>query len=127
MSDFESARAARCLATNRYRNYCATGPPARIREDCASSLPHRRSPMIKGIKFASIPATDQDRALRFWTEQVGFLVKTDQPFQDGQRWIELRIKGSDAGVVLFTADAHKAMIGAFSNISFYSDNVEKTY
>ena len=38
--------------------------------------------MIKGIKFASIPTTDQDRALRFWTEQVGFLVKTDQPFQD---------------------------------------------
>ena len=83
--------------------------------------------MIKGIKFASIPTTDQDRALRFWTEQVGFLVKTDQPFQDGQRWIELRIKGSDAGVVLFTADAHKGMIGGFSNISFYSDNVEKTY
>ena len=83
--------------------------------------------MIKGIKFASIPTTDQDRALRFWTEQVGFLVKTDQPFQDGQRWIELRIKGADAGVVLFTAEAHKAMIGGFSNISFYSDNVEKTY
>ena len=83
--------------------------------------------MIKGIKFASIPTTDQDRALRFWTEQVGFLVKTDQPFQDGQRWIELRVKGSDAGVVLFTPDAHKGMIGGFSNISFYSDNVEKTY
>lgn len=83
--------------------------------------------MIKGIKFASVPTADQDRALDFWTKRVGFLVHTDQPFDDTQRWIELRIKGGDTGLVLFTPDAHKDRIGGFSNITFYSDNVEKTY
>ncbi|HEX4684079.1 MAG TPA: VOC family protein [Gemmatimonadaceae bacterium] len=83
--------------------------------------------MIKGIKFASIPTTDQDRALAFWTEKMGFVVATDQPFNEHQRWIELRIKGADTHVVLFTPDEHKARIGQFSNITFYSDNVEKTY
>ena len=83
--------------------------------------------MIKGIKFASIPTRDQDRALTFWTEQVGFVVHTDQPFDEHQRWIELRIKGSDAHVVLFTPDAHKSHVGGFAHVTFYSDNVEKTY
>ena len=82
--------------------------------------------MIKGIKFASVPTSDQDRALEFWTKKLGFIVHTDQPFGD-QRWIELRIKGSDAGLVLFTPDAHRSHIGGFSHVSFYSDNVEKTY
>jgi len=43
--------------------------------------------MIRGIKFASIPVTDQDRALAFYTEKLGFRVATDQPFSDEQRWI----------------------------------------
>jgi predicted enzyme related to lactoylglutathione lyase len=83
--------------------------------------------MIKGIKFASIPTADQDRALAFWTETVGFVVATDQPFDEHQRWIELRIKGADTHVVLFTPHGHESRIGQFSNITFYSDNVEKTY
>lgn len=83
--------------------------------------------MIKGIKFASVPTTDQDRALRFWTEQMGFAVHTDQPFDEHQRWIELRIKGSDTHLVLFSADGDKARIGQFQNINFYCDNIDKTY
>jgi catechol 2,3-dioxygenase-like lactoylglutathione lyase family enzyme len=83
--------------------------------------------MIKGIKFASVPTTDQDRALRFWTEKLGFAVHTDQPFYGTQRWIELRIKGADTHLVLFTSDADKDRIGGFQNISFYCDNIDKTY
>lgn len=37
------------------------------------------------------------------------------------------IKGSDAHVVLFTPDAHKAHVGGFPHVTFYSDNVERTY
>jgi catechol 2,3-dioxygenase-like lactoylglutathione lyase family enzyme len=83
--------------------------------------------MIKGIKFASIPVTDQDKALQFYTEKLGFKVITDQPFDDKQRWIELQIPGAPTTVVLFTPDAHKDRIGTFTNISFVADNVKKTY
>jgi catechol 2,3-dioxygenase-like lactoylglutathione lyase family enzyme len=57
--------------------------------------------MIKGIKFASIPVRDQDRALAFWRDQIGLAVATDQPMGK-QRWIELRIPGADTRLVLFT-------------------------
>ena len=83
--------------------------------------------MIKAIKFASIPVRDQDRALAFYTQRLGFSVITDQPFDDNQRWIELGIPGAETHVVLFTADAHKDRIGTFSNIVFGSENVEQTY
>jgi predicted enzyme related to lactoylglutathione lyase len=82
--------------------------------------------MIRGIKFASIPVRDQDRALAFYTEKLGFNILTDQPFGE-QRWIELGIPGADTGVVLFTPDEHRSHIGTFSHISFWCDNIEKTY
>ena len=83
--------------------------------------------MIKGIKFASIPVTDQDRALAFYTEKLGFTVFTDQMFDDKQRWIELRIPGAETGVVLFTADGHEDRIGTFQGLSFVADDVARTY
>ena len=49
--------------------------------------------MIRGIKFVGVPVTDQDKALKFWTESIGMIVATDQPFNEKQRWIELKIPG----------------------------------
>ena len=84
------------------------------------------SAMIKAIKFASVPVTDQDRALEFYTKKLGFRVLTDAPFDDTQRWIELSIPRAETGVVLFTPEEHKKMIGGFMNFTFVTDNVEET-
>lgn len=83
--------------------------------------------MIKRMKFVSIPVRDQDRALAFWTEKMGFQVVTDQPMGPGMRWIELKIPGGQTGIALFTPPGHEDRIGTFANISFASDDVEKTY
>jgi predicted enzyme related to lactoylglutathione lyase len=82
--------------------------------------------MIKQLKFAGIPTRDQDRALAFWTEKVGFRVATDQPM-GAQRWIELSIPGAETKVVLFTPEGHEDRIGTFFNGSFACDDVEYTY
>ena len=83
--------------------------------------------MIKGVKFASIPVRDQKKALAFFTEKLGFKVATDQPFNDQQRWIELSIPGAPTRIVLFTPPGQEDRVGTFSNVVFYSDNVEHTY
>lgn len=83
--------------------------------------------MIKRIKFLSIPVRDQDRALRFYTEKLGFRILTDQQMSEKQRWIELSIPGADTGVVLFTPEGQEDRIGSFLNTSWEVDNVEKTY
>lgn len=83
--------------------------------------------MIRAVKFVAIPVRDQDAALAFYTEKLGFRVLTDQPFDDSQRWIELGVGKSETKVVLFTTDANKALIGTQSNVTFLADDVEKTY
>ena len=83
--------------------------------------------MIKAIKFTSVPVTDQDRALEFYTQKLGFQILTDQPMGESQRWIELGIPGAESRVVLFTPQGQEDRIGTFSNIVFGSDNVEKTH
>lgn len=82
--------------------------------------------MIKQLKFAGIPTRDQDRALTFWTEKVGFRVATDQPMGT-QRWIELTIPGAETRVVLFTPDGHEDRIGSFFHGSFGCQDVDYTY
>jgi predicted enzyme related to lactoylglutathione lyase len=83
--------------------------------------------MIRQIKFASIPVRDQDAALQFYTEKLGFAIQTDQPMGEGARWIELRIPGAETRVVLFTPPGQEDRIGTASNIVFMSDDVRATY
>jgi catechol 2,3-dioxygenase-like lactoylglutathione lyase family enzyme len=87
--------------------------------------------MIKAVKFVSIPVRDQSRALDFYTKKLGFQILTDQPMGEGQRWLELAIPGAETKVVLFAQrveqTGHETGAGTFSNITFMSDNVEKTY
>jgi predicted enzyme related to lactoylglutathione lyase len=82
--------------------------------------------MITHLKFASIPTRNQDAAVAFYTEKLGFKVITDQP-HGGQRWIEMRVGTSDTRIVLFTPDGQQERVGTMFNGSFACDNVERTY
>ena len=83
--------------------------------------------MITHIKFVSIPTRDHDAALAFYTEKLGFRVMTDQPFDEKQRWIELRVGSSETRFVLFTPDGQEDRIGSFFNGSLACDDVQATY
>lgn len=41
------------------------------------------------LTIISIPVRDQGKALKFYTEKLGFLVKKDAPLEGGNRWITL--------------------------------------
>ena len=83
--------------------------------------------MISHVKFVSVPTTNQDRALAFWTERVGFRLLTDQPFDETQRWIELRIGSSETRLALFRFDGNGWQPGGPFNGAFACDSVEQTY
>jgi len=83
--------------------------------------------MIKNIKFVSIPVGNQNRALDFYTDKLGFTIITDQPFDQTQRWIELRIPKAETRVVLFTPEGHEGRVGSFVGVSFDCEDIDKTY
>lgn len=48
------------------------------------------------IQFAELPVFDQDRAIKFYRDNLGCEVASDAPMgADGWRWVELRFPGAD--------------------------------
>ena len=77
---------------------------------------------IKQVGRVLVPVSDQDRALDFYTETLGFEKRSDVPFGGTERWLEVAPPGGataialmppregdsagvESGVILTTADA----------------------
>jgi len=50
-----------------------------------------------------IPVADQDRALKFYLEKLGFEKRLDVPFGKGERWVEVAPPGSATTIALVRA------------------------
>ncbi|MQA03516.1 MAG: glyoxalase [Streptosporangiales bacterium] len=74
---------------------------------------------IDGVRTVGIPVSDQDRALAFYAETLGFETLIDAPVEQlGGRWIEVRPPGSAVSVAL--TPAHEA--GVDTGIRFTTDD-----
>ena len=49
------------------------------------------------VTIVSIPVRDQEKALLFYTEKLGFLKKLDMPLEGGNRWLTLVSKEAQDG------------------------------
>ena len=49
------------------------------------------------VTIISIPVRDQERALKFYTEKLGFIKKLDKPLEGGNRWLTLVSKEAQEG------------------------------
>jgi predicted enzyme related to lactoylglutathione lyase len=83
--------------------------------------------VISKIKFLGIPVADQDRALRFYTEKLGFEVVGDVPFDEKQRWITLAIPGAETHITLFTLPGQEDRVGTFINMAYLAPDIQKAY
>ena len=55
---------------------------------------------ITQVGTVGVPVTDQDRALEFYVEKLGFAKRLDVPFGDGKRWIEIAPPGATTTIAL---------------------------
>ena len=61
-----------------------------LRAAAGARAPTRRIAMpVSHVAFIGIHVLDLDRAIRFYTEQLGFAKTTDAPMGPGARWVEL--------------------------------------
>jgi lactoylglutathione lyase len=79
---------------------------------------------ISGVRTVSIPVDDQDAALRFYGETLGFRVLRDTPTRGG-RWIELA-PGSDA-VILTLEPARSDISRGAIGIRFTTADVDAAH
>jgi catechol 2,3-dioxygenase-like lactoylglutathione lyase family enzyme len=57
------------------------------------------------VKSVTLPVADQDRALRFYVEVLGFELRTDVEVWPGARLVEVVPPGSSVGLVLLPPDS----------------------
>jgi catechol 2,3-dioxygenase-like lactoylglutathione lyase family enzyme len=69
-----------------------------------------KATQINGIRTVGIPVTDQDRALAFYRDVLGFETRLDGEFAPGQRWIEVAPPGSPTSIALVRAEPGEAGI-----------------
>jgi catechol 2,3-dioxygenase-like lactoylglutathione lyase family enzyme len=55
---------------------------------------------IDTINLVTIPSTDQDKAIAFYEDILGFEKRTDVPFGGGYRWVEVYPPGGTTGIAL---------------------------
>jgi catechol 2,3-dioxygenase-like lactoylglutathione lyase family enzyme len=59
---------------------------------------------IRQIATVAIPVSDQDRAIAFYRDVLGFEVRMDAAFGDGDRWVELAPPGAATSLALVPAN-----------------------
>lgn len=74
------------------------------------------------IKHTVIPVADPDRAIRFYTEKLGFKLLCDSPCGE-DRWIELATFQEGLCIVLHNGQEQQKQIGNFSNIVFACEDI----
>ena len=47
-----------------------------------------------------VPVSDQDRAIEFYTQTLGFELRGDTPYGDGERWVEVAPPGAVTTIAL---------------------------
>lgn len=55
---------------------------------------------ITQVGTVIVPVADQDRALEFYLDKLGFEKRTDIPYGDGQRWLEVAPAGAATSVAI---------------------------
>ncbi len=84
--------------------------------------------MIKHVSLTTVYVSDQDKALDFYVNKLGFEVRADATMGD-MRWIQVAPRGAVTTIVL----AHgyggwsEEKVGQFTCVGLEADDLEATY
>src|SRR4051794_37715885 len=94
--------------------------------------------MITAVNTTLVFVSDQDRAVDFYVNKLGFETRMDMSMgPDQPRWIEVLPAGTRTAITLYKPTAEmpgadslevaQARIGTFTGITFSTDDIQKTH
>ena len=83
--------------------------------------------MITKAKTVGVYVSDQDRALGFYVNALGFEKRRDDPMGSEAGWIEVAPAGAETVLVLYTPPGLEDRIGTFGGVIFECDDIRSTY
>jgi len=81
---------------------------------------------IGTISLVAVPATDQDRSIAFY-EALGFEKRTDIPFGDKYRWVEIYPPSGTTGIALAPPRPGTAVTPVETGITLTTSDIDGTH
>lgn len=78
---------------------------------------------ITEIGTVIVPVSDQDRAIDFYTGKLGFELRGDVPYGDGDRWVDVAPAGATTTIALVPPQEGQ-QVGVPTNIGLVTDDVD---
>ena len=83
--------------------------------------------MISRIATAAVYVDDQEKAVDFWRNLVGFEVRVEKEMGPKAKWIEVRPKGAESCLVIYPKSLMADWAERKPSIVFESENLRQTY
>lgn len=88
--------------------------------------------MINKVGQIMLYVNNQDEVLEFWTEKVGFIVKSEEDNGQGMRWIEIApSEDSETSIILhnkeFIAKMEPELNLGTPSLMFFTDQLDQLY
>jgi catechol 2,3-dioxygenase-like lactoylglutathione lyase family enzyme len=78
---------------------------------------------ITQVGTVMVPVSDQDRAIEFYTDKLGFEKRADTPFGRGERWVEVAPAGAASTIALVSLREGESA-GIETRIGFTTEDVD---
>jgi catechol 2,3-dioxygenase-like lactoylglutathione lyase family enzyme len=84
------------------------------------------STRITQIGTVMVPVSDQDRALEFYVDTLGFEKRTDVPFGDGDRWVEVAPADAATSIALVPPRGDE-VTGVWTRIGLNTEDIDANH
>jgi catechol 2,3-dioxygenase-like lactoylglutathione lyase family enzyme len=79
---------------------------------------------ISEVGTVFVPVADQDRALAFYLDKLGFEQRADFPYGEGSRWVEVAPEGAANAIALVPPSEGGSPGGDETHCAFASEDIE---
>jgi catechol 2,3-dioxygenase-like lactoylglutathione lyase family enzyme len=82
---------------------------------------------IKKLGVVCVPVSDQERAIAFYTEKLGFEKRADIPMGDSYRWVEVAPAGADTTIAIVPPPPGNPTGDTQTGIGLQTDDVDAVH
>ncbi|RAL24304.1 VOC family protein [Thermoflavimicrobium daqui] len=83
--------------------------------------------MITNIATVAIYTDNQEKALQFWTEKMGFEQRENKPMGPNGNWIEVAPKNAQTRIVIYPKSMMPKWAEMKASLVFECENIQQTY
>jgi catechol 2,3-dioxygenase-like lactoylglutathione lyase family enzyme len=79
---------------------------------------------VSKVNTVIVPVADQDSSIEFYVEKLGLEKRTDIPFGNGYRWVEVAPEGAETTIALAPPPEGTPTGNSQTGIALYTEDVE---